>query len=124
MLPVRYPSNPAVAAEADRIARAAVALFSGLGLKEVAEVWRYIVWATMTEVCELQGLAADQIETNGSGPRRSGSKPAGHASRWVSPRPARGALTGCRSTSDTRRPRGQGSLPSASGGPALPRTAW
>ncbi len=62
MLPVRRPSNSAVVTEANRLAREAASLFSGLQLREVAEVWRYIIWETMREVGELQVVAAEQIE--------------------------------------------------------------
>lgn len=66
MLPARRPSNPAVLAEATRLAREAAPLFSGLPLREVAEVWRYIIWETMSEVGECQDAAAEQIERSWS----------------------------------------------------------
>jgi hypothetical protein len=66
MLPVRRPSNPTVATEANRLAREAALLFSGLQLREVAEVWRFIIWETMREVGELQEVAAEQIDKSWS----------------------------------------------------------
>lgn len=66
MLPARRPSNPAVVAEANRLAREAAPLFSGLHLREVAEVWRYVIWETMSEVGEFQRMAAEQIEQSWS----------------------------------------------------------
>lgn len=66
MLPVRRPSNPAVVTEAIRLAHEAASLFSGLQLREVAEVWRYIIWETMREVGVDQELAAAQIEQSWS----------------------------------------------------------
>lgn len=66
MLPVHRPSNPAVVAEATRVAREAVPLFSGLTRREVAEVWLYIIWVAMREVGEFQEAAAEQIERSWS----------------------------------------------------------
>ena len=62
MLPARRPSDSVVAREADRLAAEAAPLFAALRTREIADVWRYVVWATMAAVGAVQDIAAEQIE--------------------------------------------------------------